>query len=334
MEFAAEKCMVLRITRKHKKIILQKRLEIHNHVLEAVDSAKYLGIIFDSKLYFNHHIQDITKKANNTRQFQQRTLSRCDRAIKEVCYKTYVRPTLEYASTVLDPHKGNKSQANLLEPAQNKAARFVMFDWSWSSSVTGIKSTLQWESLQERRARARVVIFHKIQYSLVAILITLFQHTPSIITTRGALKKFVVPFCRTQAYKNTFIPTAPVLWNSLPPSVATVTDPDSFRRSLTPCGEFQCLAVTLPYLFLNRTALALFLSSFFQHYFPLFAPLCWRHEVATICLRHLATIRTDTDMQTHGVLLSYKPAIPLERNLRQPHLAFLTHCSEVNWPHL
>ena len=29
----------------------------------------------------------------------------------------------------------------------------------------------------------------------------------------------------------------------------------------------------LPYLFLNRTALALFLSSFFQHYFPLFAPL-------------------------------------------------------------
>ena len=232
MEFAAEKCMVLRVTRKHKKNILQKKYEIHNHVLEAVDSAKYLGIIFESKLSFNHHIQDITKKANNTRQFLQRTLSRCDRATKEVCYKTYVRPTLEYASTVWDPHKGNKSQTNLLESAQNKAARFVMSDWSWSSSVTGIKSTLQWESLQERRARARVVVFHKIQYSLVAIPMTLFQHTPSTITTRGAPKKFVVPFCRTQAYKNTFIPTVPVLWNSLPPSVATVTDPDSFRRSL------------------------------------------------------------------------------------------------------
>ena len=232
MQFAAEKCMVLRVTRKHKKNILQKKYKIHNHVLEAVDSAKYLGIIFDSKLSFNHHIQDITKKANNTRQFLQRTLSRCDRATKEVCYKTYVRPTLEYASTVWDPHKGNKSQTNLLESAQNKAARFAMSDWSWSSSVTGIKSTLQWESLQERRARARVVIFHKIQYSLVAIPMTLFQHTPSTITTRGAPKKFVVPFCRTQAYKNTFIPTVPVLWNSLPPSVATVTDPDSFRRSL------------------------------------------------------------------------------------------------------
>ena len=46
-----------------------------------------------------------------------------------------------------------------------------------------------------------------------------------------------------------------------------------FFPQVTPCGETQCLAVPLPYLFLNRTALALFLSSFFQHYFPLFAPL-------------------------------------------------------------
>ena len=138
---------------------------MHNHVLELIDSAKYLDIIFDSKLSLNHHIQDITKKANNTRQFLQQTLFRCDRATEEMCYKTYVRPTLEYASTVWDPHKGNKSQANLLESAQNEAAGFAIFDWSWSSSVMGIKSTLQWESLQESRARARVVIFHKIQHS-------------------------------------------------------------------------------------------------------------------------------------------------------------------------
>ena len=110
-------------------------------------------------------------------------------------HKTYVRPTLEYASTVWDPHKGNKSQANLLESAQNKAARFVMCDWSMSSSVMGITSTLKWESLQERRARAHVVIFHKIQHSLFDIPMTLFQHTPSTITTRGTPSKFVVPFC-------------------------------------------------------------------------------------------------------------------------------------------
>ena len=72
-----------------------------------------------------------------------------------------------------------------------------------------------------------------------------------------------------------------------------------FFPQVTPCGETQCLAVPLQYLFLNRTALALFLSSFFQHYFPLFAPLFWRHKVATICLRNLATIRTDKDTDTH-----------------------------------
>ena len=114
MEFAAEKCMVLRVTRKHKKNILQKKYEIHNHVLEAVDSAKYLGIIFDSKLSFNHHIQDITKKANNTRQFLQRTLSRCDRATKEVCYNTYVRPTLHpLCGTLTRETKARPTYSNL-----------------------------------------------------------------------------------------------------------------------------------------------------------------------------------------------------------------------------
>ena len=144
----------------------------------------------------------------------------------------YVRPTLKYAFTVWEPHKGNKSHAHLLESAQNKAASFFISNWSWSSSVTGIKSILKWETLQEGQAIACVVIFHKIWHSIVAILMTLFQHTPSTITTCGAPTKFVVPFCRTQAYKNNFIPTDPAGSNSLCLSVATVTDLDSFRGSL------------------------------------------------------------------------------------------------------
>ena len=66
MEFAAEKCMVLRVTRKLKRNHILKDYKIHDHVLDSVDSAKYLGITLDSKLSFSKHIQDITKKANNT----------------------------------------------------------------------------------------------------------------------------------------------------------------------------------------------------------------------------------------------------------------------------
>ena len=57
----------------------------------------------------------------------------------------------------------------------------------------------------------------------------------------------------------------------------------------------MCLAVPLLNLLLNRTALALFLPSFFQYHFALFAPLFWRRQVASICLWHIATMWTDTD---------------------------------------
>ena len=125
----------------------------------------------------------------------------------------YVRPTLEYASTVWDPHRGNKSQASLLESAENKVARFVTYDWSWSSSVTAIKSPLQWESLQERRARTCVIIFKfnlKIQYSLVAIYMTLFQHTPSTITTHGALPKFLCSLLPNPVFQKHLHPPLPL----------------------------------------------------------------------------------------------------------------------------
>ena len=120
-----------------------------------------------------------------------------------------------------------------------------MSDWSWSPSVTGIKSTLQWESLQERRARARVVIFHKIQYSLVAIPMTLFQHTPSTITTRGAPKKFVVPFCRIQAHKT---PLSPLPLSSGTPcrQVSLLSQTLILSAGHSLWGETQCLAVPPP----------------------------------------------------------------------------------------
>ena len=120
MEFAAEKCMVLRITKKHERNQIIKNYKIHEHVLDSVDSAKYLSVTLDSKLSFSTHIQDITKKANSTRQFLQRNISGCNRATKDLCYKTYVRPIAEYGSCAWDPHKGNKSQTDSLESVQKK----------------------------------------------------------------------------------------------------------------------------------------------------------------------------------------------------------------------
>ena len=74
---------------------------IHNQVLEKVEYSKYLGVTISKNLSWKKHVENITTKATNTI-FLQRNLSFTDEETRLRCYKTYVRPIVEYASTVLN----------------------------------------------------------------------------------------------------------------------------------------------------------------------------------------------------------------------------------------
>ena len=64
------------------------------------NTAKYLGVYINSKLSWNHHVDAITEKASSTLWFLNRNTAYCCHVVKEYCYQTYIRPQLEYASTV------------------------------------------------------------------------------------------------------------------------------------------------------------------------------------------------------------------------------------------
>ena len=68
---------------------------------------------------------------------------------KESAYLTMVRPQLEYASDVWDPHQtGDIAE---LEKVQRRAARWAMNDYGRLSSVTSMLNQLSWPTLQTRR---------------------------------------------------------------------------------------------------------------------------------------------------------------------------------------
>ncbi len=96
------------------------RPAIHSQTLGVVNTAKYLGVTLDTKLTFNNHINSICSKANHTRAFLQHNTSHCPRHVKEACYNTLVRPLVEYASVVWDPH--TKCRIQQLEMVQRQAA--------------------------------------------------------------------------------------------------------------------------------------------------------------------------------------------------------------------
>jgi len=79
----------------------------------------------------------ITTSANSTRAFLQRNVSP---NIKSLTYLTYVRPILEYSSTVWSPNV--KTGIAILENVQRKAACFVYNNFSTYSSVTSMLTQL------------------------------------------------------------------------------------------------------------------------------------------------------------------------------------------------
>ena len=132
MEFNADKCQALRVTRKRDP--LNHEYTLHGEILESVDSAKYLGGTIPSDLRWNKHISNIVSKGNQTLGFLRRNLRINSPELKSIAYKSLVRPTVEYASSVWDPY--TKHNRDRIEMVQRRAARYVLNCYERFASVT------------------------------------------------------------------------------------------------------------------------------------------------------------------------------------------------------
>ncbi len=227
MQFHPSKCQVVRITHKRKPVITS--YHIHGQVLEEVSSAKYLGLNVDSKLNFNAHVDITAKKANATRAFLGRNISQCSRSIKEATYKTYVRPIVEYASAVWDPH--TQRNCNKIEQVQRSSARFVTSIFDRHASVTSMLRDLQWPSLQSRRQQSRLSMLYRIRYNLVDINWRQYL-TESTSSTRGHNSRFQIPHCSSQTFISSFFHRTTREWNQLQKDPADFPSLNAFKEAL------------------------------------------------------------------------------------------------------
>ena len=132
MSFNPIKCEVIRICKRRNQI--NGSYTIHGQQLATVKSGKYLGVILTDNLSWNAHVDQATKKANNSLAFLRRKLYSCPSHTKVQSYQTLVRPILEYASSAWDPY--SRQNIDKLEAVQRCAARFVTGDYRTTSSVS------------------------------------------------------------------------------------------------------------------------------------------------------------------------------------------------------
>lgn len=231
MEFNPSKCQVLHISRARRPIHSQYTL--HGETLESVDCARYLGVSISKDLTWNTHIKEILTKANRTLGFVKRNVKTKNQSVKELAYKTFVRPKLEYASTVWSPY--TKKNIDQIEMVQRRAARWVSNRYSSYDSVSAMLSNLGWRSLEYRRYDSRLAMFYKIQYGLVAMSMPSYFERPTKITRHSHNNplSFRQVYASADYYRCSFYPMTIVLWNRLPAETVQLSDLDSFKREVS-----------------------------------------------------------------------------------------------------
>ena len=142
---------------------------IYNVSLQETDTIKYLGVHIDNKLTWKSHVDSIVSKANSVKGFLLRNFKHCSPSIKSKCYQTLIRPVLEYASVVWSLYL--VTLINKIESVQRRSARFILNDYSRTSSVTNMLERLNLPPLESRRVYIRAVMMFKILNNIVDISI-------------------------------------------------------------------------------------------------------------------------------------------------------------------
>ena len=215
MAFHPAKCQVLHCSRS-KSARTSFKYTLHDLELTSVASAKYLGVSISASLSWGEHIRQTSVKAERARAFLHRNTKACPEPIRATCYETYVRPQLEYASEVWDSACLKYSQA--LERVQRRAARSVLANYDYRSSVTAMLKQLSWPPLADRRSNAKRDMFTKAlggEVNIPCVQQAKISLQPTA-STRGHPSKLRQPYSRTNVMRDSFVPSCIRIINALP----------------------------------------------------------------------------------------------------------------------
>ena len=145
--------------------------------LSVVDHSKYLGVILQSDLNWNKHVEQKVSKASSMLALIQRNLM-----ISTIrsWYKALVRPQLEYASTVWSPWQ--QGLTTMIEKVQRHAARFVFNDYSYNSNYQGLTFTQGIQPI--------VAIKNAYKHSFLPSTIPIWNSLPQSVIESSSLQLF------------------------------------------------------------------------------------------------------------------------------------------------
>ena len=231
MKFNTAKCKIMQMTNHHNKLLFMYKM--YGSPLVTTEQHSYLGVQLHHKLSWQPHIQYTCNKASKILGFLQRNLRHCPVDLRQLTYKQFVLPILEYCAPIWDPY--HQKYIRQIEMVQHKAARFVLGK-PWRrcerDSITNMLNQLNWTTLEKRRKYARLTLLYKILHKLICIP---ESYLPQLSTSRTRCHhefKFLHYQKNVDSYKYAYFPRTILDWNNLTENIVNSSTLETFKLKL------------------------------------------------------------------------------------------------------
>ena len=204
--------------------------------LPSLHTCKDLGIFVDADLHFKSQIYNIASKAHQRAALIKRSFRSRDPQLLFRAFIVYVRPILEYNSSVWSP-----SYARYIDVLEKVQRRFT-------KGLSGFKHLsyadrlhkLGAETLELRRLRADLILVYKIVHQLITVdFNSLFNFSSHSWNTRGHNFRLLKPHTSCNARAHSFACRVVDVWNSLPDCIVNATSLYIFKRLI--CSQQSTL---------------------------------------------------------------------------------------------
>lgn len=206
------------ITTRQKRTFIDRvpNIYINNKEIRQVKSVKSLGVHIEENLSWSKHIVHIYKKVSPLLGLLRRIRNCVDFDTLITIYKALVQPHLDYACIVWDGL--DKGLALKLQRLQNRAARIITRS-NWEVRSSDILASLNWDTLEQRRYSLKKKFMIKtLNGKTPEYIQQIFERRvrSTSIELRDDENKLLVPFPKTDCFKQSLAYSGAVLWNNLP----------------------------------------------------------------------------------------------------------------------
>ncbi len=205
-------------------------LSMNGQSLNTFKEHKHLGLTMSEDGKWNTHISTYINKA-----WQRIGMLRCfkfllNRTALERMYISLIRPLLEYADVVWS--NCTLELKKQLESVQIEAARIVC-GATKLCNIEKLYHELKWETLDNRRNNHKLLLLYKMKNNKTPSYLSdlIPQQTQDRYILRNASDIPLIP-CRTQLYKNSFLPSTIRDWNRLSEPIRNAPSIMSFKARL------------------------------------------------------------------------------------------------------